>query len=261
MRFPIPAGWLLVLLLWAVSESLAQGVEQYFQGPQAAEFLTRAEITTLGPGSTVSTATAEMNGLKLTVIWTPPVLQVDRGADVDLLNGWRKEIAAYKIDQLIGLKMVPAAVERTFGLGTGSLQLRPGAPMTEADRLQKRVSPPNGELWDQLMSKVRLYDYLLCNRGRAERSILVTVDFQVRLLDHSRALPRTCNLNYLTMPTRFSKSLLAGLETLNESVLDERIGKYLNSFQIYDLLQRKNMILEAARKRIAERGEAVTLYP
>jgi hypothetical protein len=261
MKFPISLGWLLVLLVLAASESSAQREEQYFQGAQAEEFLTRAEIPTLSRGSVPSKVTAELNGLKLAAFWTPWVLHVERGDDVDLLNGWRKEITAYEIDKLTGLNMVPAAVERNFGGLTGSLQLRPDSKMSEAERLQKKIGPPGGELWDQLMSKVRLYDYLLCNRGRSERSILITEDSQLRLIDNSRALPRTCNLNSLTMPRHFSKALLAGMEALNESILNERVGKHVNAFQIYDLLQRKNRILEAARKRVAEGDEAFTLYP
>jgi hypothetical protein len=63
------------------------------------------------------------------------------------------------------------------------------------------------------------------------------------------------------MPTRFSKSLLAGVEAINESTLNERVGNYLTPFQIYELLQRKNMILEAARKPRAEKGEDFVVYP
>ena len=61
--------------------------------------------------------------------------------------------------------------------------------------------------------------------------------------------------------TRFSRSLLDGLERLELQDLRKRLSRYLNGPQINTLLQRRDAILELARTRVAERGEAAVIYP
>ena len=40
--------------------------------------------------------------------------QLDRGLELEFQDSWKTEIAAYELDKLLGLGMVPATVERSY---------------------------------------------------------------------------------------------------------------------------------------------------
>ena len=63
------------------------------------------------------------------------------GVIVDFADSYKHEIAAYELDKLIGLHLVPPTVERTFGGRKGSLQLWVEGAMTEAERKKKKITP------------------------------------------------------------------------------------------------------------------------
>ncbi len=85
------------------------------------------------------------------------------GVIVDFTDSYKHEIAAYELDKLLGLDLVPPTVERTFGGTKGSLQLWVEGAMTEADRKQKKIAPPDPQAWNEQMYKVRLLHQLTDN--------------------------------------------------------------------------------------------------
>jgi len=61
--------------------------------------------------------------------------------------------------------------------------------------------------------------------------------------------------------SRFSKSLPEGFGRLTYEDLKKKTSKYLIDGQIRTLLQRRDAILELAKKLVAEKGEAAVIYP
>ena len=61
--------------------------------------------------------------------------------------------------------------------------------------------------------------------------------------------------------TRFSRTLLDAIAALDERGLKAQLGRYLTSGQIDRVLQRRDAILDLAKARIAEKGEAAVIYP
>ena len=104
-----------------------------FQGPAAEDFLTKAKITAskdLGEGITRPLKlTMELDGKthfavfkniderKFGVFTFP-----DGTSEVNFQDSWQTEVAAYRLDLMIGLGMVPATVERKFNGSDGSVQ-------------------------------------------------------------------------------------------------------------------------------------------
>src|SRR5262249_472041 len=137
------------LLLGAIAA--AQSAGQIFQGPEIEEFLTRGNISGMKDIPTGVTlpkkASLELNGIKHFAVWKTidegPVMtkQLDRGVEVQFQYSWRTEVAAYELDKLIGLGMVPATVPRTFDGKQGSLQFLVDSAMNEEQRLKKNLSP------------------------------------------------------------------------------------------------------------------------
>ncbi|MGH9257942.1 MAG: hypothetical protein ACRD3C_25560 [Vicinamibacterales bacterium] len=266
--------WLvLVVGLLAWRGAIGQEATEIFQGEEVEQFLLEARVTDLraiGQGVTLPRrATLELDGVtqsaafKTIDVAKSGVTQFAQGGgEINFQDSWRTEIPGYVVDRIIGLGMVPATVERNINGQVGSLQFWVTSMMPEAQRVRKKVSPPDTEAWNRLMFKVRLFDNLIYNTDRHLNNILVTKDFQIRLIDHSRSFRSFEQLRTPEVLPRFSRSLLEGLQKLEEKDLTEKLGRnYLTPFQIRALLKRRDAIVELARKRVAERGEAAVLYP
>jgi hypothetical protein len=263
---------LVVLAVVAAWPALAvqDGVSNY-QGPAAEQFLLKGRITnseTSKEGVTQSKiVTVEYKGAKHQGLFKT-IDEAKAGAttfangsgEIGFQDSWQTEIAAYQVDLIIGLGLVPATIERRIG-AIGSVQWFVDYKMKEAERIEKKIVPPDLETWNRAMLKVRLFDQLIANVDRHLKNILVTENFEVRLIDHSRSFRINRELTRPQDLTRFSKSLLEGIQQLEKKDLKKKVGKYLLAGQIDRLLQRRDAILALAKKLVAERGEAAVIYP
>jgi hypothetical protein len=250
---------------------VAQTSTEVFQGEAVEQFLLKAQVTGLrniGQGVTLPRrATLELDGVTHSAAfktidesksgYTP----LQRGGEINFQDSWRTEIPAYEVDKIIGLGMVPATVEREVRNERGSLQFWVESMMPEAERLKKGVKPPDIEAWNRQMYKARLFDNLIYNTDRHLNNILVTKDFQIRLIDHSRSFRPFSELKQPKDLTRFSRSLLEGIQKLEESDLTKRVGRLLTPFQIRAVIARRDAILALAKAAVAQKGEAAVLYP
>lgn len=243
-----------------------------FQGPTVEGFLARAsikEVRDLGTGITRPLrVTLEQDGVShdsifksIDVLKQGATTLEDGSVEIDFQDTWQTEIAAYQLDLLIGLGMVPATVERRVGRDVGSLQWWTESMMVEGDRVAQGLAPPDLEAWNRLMFKVRLFDQLIANTDRHPKNMLVTKDFGVRLIDHSRSFRPYRELRNPEQLSRFSRSLLDGIQTLTEENLKKQAGRYLSNAQIERLLQRRDAIVALARERVETFGEAAIIYP
>ncbi len=185
----------------------------------------------------------------------------DGRLEVNFADTWRTEVAAYIVDRMIGLGLVPATVEREYRGRSGSLQWWVEAEMTEARRVRDNIQPPDARMWLRQQLTMELFDNLIDNTDRHLNNILVTKTFELRLIDHSRAFTTSSTLKPKHTLRRFSRSMLTGIGTLEREALRARIGRYVSNSRIDALLRRRDAILALAAKLVAERGEEGTLFP
>lgn len=272
MRTMRRATGLLAAALGLWTMLAAQETAAQFQGAQAEEFLAKAKVAGIrgiGTGITLPRrVTLELDGVTRSAAFKTidesksGVVQMQSGPpDINFQDSWQTEIPAYIVDTIIGLHMVPATIERRIEGQVGSLQWWVESMMPEAERVKQQLPPPDPEAWDQKVLKMRLFDQLIYNVDRHANNILITKDWDLRLIDHSRSFRSMRSLRDAKQLTRFSRSLLAGLERLEYADLRKRIGRWLLDGQIRTLLQRRDAILELAKKAVAERGEAAVIYP
>jgi hypothetical protein len=116
--------------------------------------------------------------------------------EIDFQDSYKLEIAAYELDKLVGLGMVPATVERQVGSRHGSLQfwvttqVVGDQQMSEKVRLEHDISPPDIVEWNQSMYRARMWDSLIYNVDRNVGNVLITPDWRAILIDHSRSFRR-----------------------------------------------------------------------
>jgi len=195
-----------------------------------------------------------------------------------LVDAWRHEIAAYRLDRLLGLDMVPPTVERRRGGVKGSLQLW----IDETANLKKKtgdgtaVPAAKSDAWNRRAFIQRAFDSLIGNEDRNANNILVTEDWRMLLIDHSRAFrtPRAAadslifgeNGAFRTSDGGFyplsplPRALVERLGSLDAPKIREAVRPYLTRSEIEAVALRAGMILKEIQDIARRSGEAAAIY-
>jgi hypothetical protein len=243
------------------------------EGGEAERFLRTAEVIErrpIGSGITGSErVTLVDRGRRMRAAWkTVDIFHpgntrfADGTVEMDFRDSYKFEIAAYELDKLLALGLVPPAVERTIDGRAGSLQAWVEGAMTDDERHRRGLVDPDADHWNRQMYDVRLLHQLTYNTDfRNVRNVLVDPEFRIYAIDFSRAFRTLTFLMAEKDLDRFSRETLERLESLDAATLERHVGRWLQGRQISGLLKRRDRILALARKRIAEKGEAAVLYP
>ena len=184
------------------------------------------------------------------------------GLEFDFRDSWKSEVAAYELDKLLGLDLVPPTVERRLGGRAGSLQMWVEGAMTDDERRQKGLEAADAAEWNARMHRVRLLHQLTYNTDyRNVRNVLIDPSFRLYAVDSSRAFRIQTDLMSPEDLVCFSRATLERLAALDRPTLEARLGSWLVKRQIEGLLARREKILALVRQRVAERGEDTVLYP
>jgi hypothetical protein len=271
MRVVATAVGAVIVAVATVTVSGRQETVADFQGPAPEDFLTKAKVIAskeLGEGITRPLLlTMDLNGKRHDAVYkniderkfgvfTFP----DGSSEVNYQDSWQTEIAAYRLDLMIGLGMVPATVERKVNGSEGSVQWFVESMMPESKRIENNVQPPDVEAWNRQSLKARLFDELIANVDRHLNNLLITRDWEIRLIDHSRSFRTRQTLDHPEKLTRFSRPLLDALRKLDAKTVKQKMGRYLDGTQVDRLLKRRDLIVKLADKLIKEKGEAAVLY-
>ena len=165
------------------------------------------------------------------------------------------EIAAYEMDKILGLGMVPPAVERAINDDRGSLQLWVEGSVVFVEVERKTPSWPDRA---HQLSRISMFDNLIGNRDRNGTNILIDPAWQVALVDHTRSFTRGTQLERL--PDQFDRRLVEKLRTLDRELLTGRLKGLLSGDQIGGILVRRDALLDHVDRLIADRGEAQVLF-
>jgi hypothetical protein len=259
----------LTVLLAVLVDLRADGF--LLQGTELEDFLRRADVTAvraIGRGVTKPRRLSlQLDGVRHDAAWKviddvkTGVTTLSRGErEIGFEDTYRAECAAYELDKLLDLGMVPATVDRVISGERGAATLWIENVITEEERRNRKLVPNDAEPWSRQIFKMRMFDNLIYNTDRNLGNSLITEDWRLILIDHSRAFRRNNSLRTPDELARFSRSLLDAMARLDEPMLKERLGQYITVFQIQAILQRRDRLLELAKKVAAERGEAV-YYP
>jgi hypothetical protein len=151
---------------------------------------------------------------------------------------WKHEVAAYELDRLLGLRLVPPTVERKLGGKRGSLQAWAERPLT---RFGQGPPPEDSDRAERYLHAQRFFDYLIFHTDRHVRNVLFGSDWRPVAIDQSIAFhPFVRPYRPLY---RFPRGPVEALERLDPRVLRERLGRYLEKDEIQGLLERRARLL------------------
>jgi hypothetical protein len=269
----IPVAAILSILLQAVAPSETSVWGLPLEGAAAEEFLRTAEVVSVKVFDTKGVTKPKKVELSdgertccavfKTIDEYEPIKRfADGEAELRFSDSYEYEIAAYELDKLLGLSIVPPTVRRRINGEIGSLSLWIEGAMTEWERKKVRnINPPDTAAWNNQMYTIRLFLQLICDTDYKNVSnLLVTPDWKIYKIDASRAFRSHKELRKEKSLGRFSRPVLASLRALTREQLDANLGPWLSKAQVESLWVRRNLILELAERRVAELGEEAVLF-
>ncbi len=219
-------------------------------------FLRKAKITErkkIGKGVTnPEKVTLELDGAVRYAIYK----RVDKKHD-----NWRYEIAAYELDKLLGLGMVPPTVKRSIRGRKGCLQLW----VTGTVMFDYEGEFPDMDRWREQVSVMWLFDDLIANIDRHLNNAMVSPDHRLMLIDNSKTFRYQKTLlndlnatgtgtharfwrvdydeNRERYPTRYPPELIERLRGLSKDELKDAIKKFVWGQNRKLVLKRLELIL------------------
>jgi len=276
-RFAVPVMGVLLAATLPTAVRAQFLPDQIAQRPAHEEFLRTAEIVRfeeIGEGVTKPYKLyLRKDGVELKAAWKNP-----RGMQQGYLEGWQYEIAAYGLDKLLGLNMVPPAVEREFQGKKGALVLWAENKYSLLKIVDEGIRIPDDakDHTEKMKWLARAWDSLIANEDRTQQNILYTADWRVIIFDHSRAF--RCQ-------GEFAKKLMFGrdgikrgangdpflfrrlpvwfvdrIKTLTYENIQKAVGPTLTDREIKTILVRRDLLLKEIDQMIKEQGQAAVLY-
>lgn len=177
----------------------------------------------------------------------------------DFVDSYLSEVAAFELARLLEIDHVPPAVVRKVRGKRGSLQLWIEDGMTDADRRSKGIDPPDPQRFERQLEVMGVFDNLVANIDRNPGNILIGPDWKVWFIDHTRSFAGQRELKYPERITGCERGLWHRLQAISDGAIRERLRPYTGRY-LGDLLERRRLLVELLRRRIAEQGEDAVLF-
>ncbi len=165
-------------------------------------------------------------------------------------ESYKSEIAAYELDKLLDLAMVPVVVERKIEGKTGAVIL-----WLEGVRTWAEVQPlPKPASWPRQLARMKMFDDLIGNPDRNKGNLLVDGAWNLYLIDHSRAF-----LDDRALPQQIDhvdSALWARMEAFDEATLTSALGTWLKPSQIRSMLARRDKMASTIDALVKKNGRA-----
>jgi len=264
-------AWLSAAAAGGLSPALrAQTDFSAYSDADKEDFLRRATIVTvqeIGHGVTKPVrATMELRGVRHSgqvqvVNKELPDYFGAEGKPVPMMDSWRFNIAAYKVDRLLGLEMVAVAVFREFrGKPAAFSWWVDDVMFEEVDRIKQGAEPPDPEDFERQRAVSRVFDELIFNIDRNLSNLLITKSWQMALIDHTRCFTPYPGIRNRENLTRCSRPLLASMKKLDSTGIARAVQKFLTPAEISALLARRDRIVAFFEQAVQEKGESSVLF-
>lgn len=176
-------------------------------------------------------------------------------------DSYKYNVAAYKLDRLMGLNMVPVAAPRVVNGVPGALMWWVDhVAMQEIDRVKKDLKAPDPEAFDRQLALGRMWDELIINIDRNLANLLITKDWNLALIDSTRAFTAYPMIRNPDKLTRCSRSMIEAMKKLTQENVAAAVGPDLTAAEIKALLARRDLIVAYFQKLATEKGEGQVYF-
>lgn len=168
-------------------------------------------------------------------------------------ESYKAEIAAYELDKLLGLGMVPPTVEKRIKgeAGAAIMWVSPTESFKQMGGIpgQKGVKIPPAALapaWNRQLTRAKMFDNLIGNIDPNLGNWLVDPAWNLILIDHTRAFTPTKDLYHHLVTV--DEELWTKMKALDEATLTNALGNWLDKSAIKAILQRRDKMQEVIDK-------------
>jgi Phosphatidylinositol 3- and 4-kinase len=169
-------------------------------------------------------------------------------------ESYKSEIAAYELDRLLNMHMVPPTVERRIGDETGAAVMWVTG-MKSVKQLGGKVPP--GPEWGKPIRQMLMFDNLIRNIDRNAGNILIGRPGDLILIDHSRAF--TTDKKLQNKVERVDAELWERMQTLTRENLTRALGRWLDEDAIAAIIERRDAMAATIDKLVAKNGRSLVL--
>lgn len=172
-------------------------------------------------------------------------------------ESYRSEVAAYELDKVLQLNMVPPTVERVYK-GVHGAAVMWAAPTRSFKEFGGAGAPePPAALqnaWVRQLVKAKMFHNLIADIDPNQGNWLVDPAWNLILIDFSRCFTADRSMKHEL--TRVDPDLWARMQQLTEPVLTTAIGKWLaGRGELRALLDRRDRMGKRIDQLVKERGE------
>jgi hypothetical protein len=165
-------------------------------------------------------------------------------------ESYKSEIAAYELDKLLGLNMVPPAVEKRWQGERGAAILWLNGVRT----WKVAENEPKPAKWNLEAVRMKMFDNLIANIDRNAGNLLIDNDWNLCLIDHSRAFILDTKLR--NPITRVDRALWDRMLALDEPTLAAALGDWLDRGAIRAILKRRDEMKKSIDLLVKKSSEA-----
>ncbi len=273
----LQTSWLRLFFLVAVAICVLRPVtltaadEPALSKDQIKQFLLTAKVIGSRPASKGTTSTLRLTLSDGTLTHDAHFQPVDEHksmmkfsdgrTEMNFIDSYKYNIAAYGLAELIGFDdMMPVYVERKVDGKLGSVSWYLPAKMDDADRMKRKMEPPDKEAWNNQMYKIRVFDELVYDTDPNLTNVQIGEDWKLWRIDFSRAFRSYKDLKDPKDLVRCDRQLFEKLKALDASQLAEKTKPYLGKDEMKGVMARRDKIVAYFQKLIAEKGESEVLY-
>ncbi len=185
-------------------------------------------------------------GLVESMAWKPLKPGMQRG----FWESYKAEIAAYEVDKLLGMDMVPPAVERTIEGKTGAAIL--WVTPTRMWKMGETDAPQTMD-WSRQVVRMKMFDDFIGNIDRNAGNLLVDPLWNVILIDHSRALTDVKKLPVAF--SRIDRELWTRMNSLTIESMTPALSPWMDKGEIKAIIDRRNEMQKAIDELVKTKGE------
>jgi len=182
-------------------------------------------------------------------------------------ESYQSEIAAYEIDRLLELNMVPPTVEKRVNGTLMSAQMFVERCVWLKEL--KGQQPPDVAAWNRQVHRHRVFDNLIANIDRNAGNLLVyrtaaeaaggRPAWHLVLVDHSRCFTSTKKMQFPM--TQIDRPLFDRVKHLDRAVVRRAIGDLLETGALDALFARRDDIVKGFERLAAQKGAANVFVP
>lgn len=220
--------------------------------------VTGAMLATLSKGDQIHQAQIQ------TVDIFKPTMKIGGQTIRNFRDSYKYNIAAYKLDKMLGTNLVPTTVERAYkGKKAAFTIWVDPVMMTEATRMANNAMPPDAASWNHQINRVRVFTQLIYDTDPNLGNLLITPQWRIWKVDLTRSFRQFKQLEDESKLLTIDQDFYDALKTLTLDSCKETLGDQLSGPEIKALLERRDRIIEMFDEKAAAEGRdaVITVTP